>query len=104
MKLKLRLIQLLGERAYLKSTGRDLTPTPASLAVWARSSSAVRRQCRRYSTLGRQTAFLHREAGIGWIAQSSGTRIWEHEEGEHISIEHTHRRTESRPKATSTTG
>lgn len=26
--------------------------------------------------LGRQTAFLHNDAGIGCIAQSSGTSIW----------------------------
>lgn len=31
--------------------------------------------------LGRQTAFLHKDAGIGCIAQSSGTSIWR-EEGE----------------------
>lgn len=61
---------------YLKSGGRVWAPTPASLAVWALSSSAVRRQWRRYSMLGRHTAFRHREAGMGWMAHSSGTRIW----------------------------
>ena len=34
-------------QTYLKSAGSDLTPTPASLAVWALSSSAVKRQWRR---------------------------------------------------------
>lgn len=33
--------------AYLKFGGRVWAPTPASLAVWARSSSAIRRQWRR---------------------------------------------------------
>lgn len=33
--------------------------------------------------LGRQTAFLHKDAGMGWIAQSSGTKICQenHTEG-----------------------
>lgn len=35
------------EPAYLKFGGRVCAPTPASLAVWARSSSAIRRQWRR---------------------------------------------------------
>lgn len=61
--------------SYLKSGGRVRAPTPASMAVCARSSSAVSRQCRRYRMLGRHTAFLHREAGMGWMAQSSGTKI-----------------------------
>lgn len=54
--------------------------------------------------LGRHTAFLHSDAGIGWIAHSSGTRILESEKCKETNIKQTHKRMKNKFKTNLTTG
>ena len=61
--------------AHLWLGWRSTMPMVISEEINLLRESATSKQLSRYRTHGKHTACLHREAGKGWMAHNSGTKI-----------------------------